>query len=186
MQKPSAPKRKQRAASLYLGISCKVLLPHFVGVLQFWGWMKLGQEPSLVLGSSMALHASVHLLWECDAWSSCVHLGRYKYWAKSLILLIPKVLKSPGIICWWVMERVWLSGFIYSRRWFSLGDAWVLKGSQKPVWLQVLLLAIMSGLGFLPRWDLVLLLEQRNNFAYGEGVGRSGLQPLNEENKGTK
>lgn len=30
------------------------------------------------------------------------------------------------------------------------GDAWNLKGSQKPIWLQVLLLAIMSELGFLP------------------------------------
>lgn len=129
--------QESRVAFLHFGISFKVLLPHFVGVAQFCGWMELGQKPSLVLGSSTALHVLVHVLCECGPRSSCVHLGchiAHKYYAKSLILPIPGVPKFPGITCWWIIERVWLSVFIYLRRWFSsvkhLGDAWHLKGSQ--------------------------------------------------------
>lgn len=152
----------------------------FVGVLQFCSWMELGQEPSLVLGSSTALDFFVHLLCECDPWSSCVHLGchiAHKYCAKSLILLISRVLKFPGTTCWWVMDSVWLSMFTHLRRWFSpvkhLGNAWDLKSSQKPVWFQVLLLAIMSELRFLPHSDLVvLLLEQRNSSCIWRGSRR--------------
>lgn len=154
--------------------------------------MELGQEPSLVLGSSTALDVLVHLLLcECDPWSSCVHLGchiAHKYCVKSLILLIPRVLKFPGITCWWVMEIVWLRVFIHLRKWFSpvkhLGDAWNLKGSQKPIWFQVLLLAIMSELGFLPHWDLVvLLLEQRNSSCIWRGSKRVWATASERERK---
>ena len=163
MQRQPTPTREQRVAFLNLGISFYVLLPHFVRVSQFCGWMDLGQKPSLVLGSSWPW-----IVWSTtyDPWSCWFHPGHHIAHKYCAIEFDSAYSKLPQI-SWYNLLVNGRKGLakcvcICKKGIFPQWNIWntlgTYRASQKPAWYQGLVLVLMSMQAFISHWDLVLLL----------------------------